>query len=1078
MACDYSAIRRDNERRYGTDIGRIGPMLLADRYDDRAHFIFELLQNAEDALARRHGWQGARAVSFFLSAHELSVSHFGKPFDESNVRGICGIGESTKELTAIGRFGIGFKSVYAFTDRPEVHSGEENFAIESFVWPTAVTRRERQIDETIFALPLRPKDATAFLEIQQGLQRLGSRTLLFLRQIEEIAWTVEGGASGLYLRSKPETLGEAIRRINLVGETDGRPDGEESWLVFSRDVKTQEGKHAGYVEIAFSIGLDKEPAANSIQAVADSPLVVYFPTVRPTHLGFLVQGPYRTTPSRDNVPPSDPWNQNLVRETATLLLEALRWLRDRKWLNAVTLQCLPLDRIRFSENNMFALLFKAVRDALTSEPLLPGYDGNYVSSSKAKLARTQELRDLFNPSQLGQLFGLAGQLAWLTADISQDRTPELRQYLLRELDITEVTPDVIPLRLSRGFLTVQSDEWMLRLYEFLNGQSALIRQGRLHDLPLVRLENGAHVSAMAHGQPQAFLPSTIETGFPIVRPSVCCTEGARQFLRLLGLTEPDPVDDVVRNVLGRYSVGSVDMDSKNYAEDISRIVRAFSTDSKMQREKLIAALRDAPFVMSVDAGRGSEMRSRPLDVYVATERLKDLFSGVAGVLLVDDSHACLRGEDIREVLEACGAARYLLPVSASARFTWQELTNMRQSVGHANYSRDEIPEDLTLRGLKKFLETLPKLDAETRKNKASLLWQALGDVVDRRGTGTFSGTYRWAYYRNWYSVPFDVAFVRLLNGSAWVPDANGELDSPEFVIFDTLGWKPNPFLSSKIRFKPPIIETLAREAGIEPGVLDLLKKLGVTSEAELRDRLGLKDEPTTTAKSPDTVEDTLKSRGHAHVLTPPASDPIGPEPPASGDEGDRGAGDVAGAGVGSGDEAGASGGGQNARRTNTLGSDAGKRTPGSGGGRSFISYLRVLPGEEEPDPDGLNQAARMALEARAIDLILSREPHWHRTPTHNPGYDLYQADETGKPTHWCEVKAMTGCLADRPVGLSRTQFECAQSHGEAYWLYIVEHAGGDGERIVRIHDLAGKAQTFTFDRGWLGVAFIDSDEST
>ena len=26
-------------------------MLLANRYDDRTHFIFELLQNAEDALA-------------------------------------------------------------------------------------------------------------------------------------------------------------------------------------------------------------------------------------------------------------------------------------------------------------------------------------------------------------------------------------------------------------------------------------------------------------------------------------------------------------------------------------------------------------------------------------------------------------------------------------------------------------------------------------------------------------------------------------------------------------------------------------------------------------------------------------------------------------------------------------------------------------------------------------------------------------------------------------------------------------------------------------------------------------------
>ena len=62
MACDYAAIRRENQRRYGTDIGRIGELLLANRYGDRTHFIYELLQNAEDALARRTAWQGSRAV--------------------------------------------------------------------------------------------------------------------------------------------------------------------------------------------------------------------------------------------------------------------------------------------------------------------------------------------------------------------------------------------------------------------------------------------------------------------------------------------------------------------------------------------------------------------------------------------------------------------------------------------------------------------------------------------------------------------------------------------------------------------------------------------------------------------------------------------------------------------------------------------------------------------------------------------------------------------------------------------------------------------------------------------------------
>lgn len=63
MSSDYIAIREDNEKRYGTDIGRIGPMLLADRYDDRTHFIFELLQNAEDSLKKRGPWGGPREIA-------------------------------------------------------------------------------------------------------------------------------------------------------------------------------------------------------------------------------------------------------------------------------------------------------------------------------------------------------------------------------------------------------------------------------------------------------------------------------------------------------------------------------------------------------------------------------------------------------------------------------------------------------------------------------------------------------------------------------------------------------------------------------------------------------------------------------------------------------------------------------------------------------------------------------------------------------------------------------------------------------------------------------------------------------
>lgn len=1036
MASDYYSIRKDNERRYGTDIKRIGQMLLADRYDDRTHFIFEVLQNAEDALARRPDWQKSRAVNFALSPETLKISHFGQPFNDSDVRGICGIAESTKDLTAIGRFGIGFKSVYTFTERPEVHSGEEDFAIESFVWPAAASPVDREVDETTFILPLEAGDDTAHAEIVEGFQRLDPRALLFLRHIEEIDWGVEGGPSGLYLRDKPEKRDDNIRRITLVGEEDGKPDVvEQTWLVFSREARTDEDSIAGHVEVAFLIGRDEEFDREFVETISDSSLVVFFPTVLPIHLGFLVQGPYRTTPSRDNVPRNDPWNQKLVEETASLLVEALRWLRDADLLDAHALRCLPLDREKFPEGSMFASLFEAVREALEIEPLLPRFGGGHIPASNAKLAATQELRELFGPTQLTSLLEAEAELAWLSSDITQDRTPELRQYLMRELGIAEVSPGTILPGLNVAFLEAQSDDWILRLYEFLNRQSALVQQQRrrLDNIPLVRLEDGSHAKAMFDDQPSVFLPGEIETDFPTVRRAVCTTDEARQFLQSLGLTEPDPVDDIVRNVLPRYSSDEVEVDGKDYEVDIRRVLKAFTTDSKGQREKLIAALRDSTFVMAVDAGDGSKQVSKPGDVYLATKRLKELFGGVSDVLFVDDAYACLRGEDVRVLLEACGATRYLQPVLVEANFTPEECREMRRAARLEDSTGGERFEDVTLRGLDQLLGVLSKLDAETQANKARWLWEALGDLENRRSIGAFSGTYHWFYQRP-RSTTFDAKFVRQLNKTAWVPDAEQKLQRSESVVFDSLDWEVNHLLLSKIRFKPPILDTLAIEAGIEPGVLDLLKAQNLTKVAELLSRLRIETQP---------------------------------DPPV--DELPEGNGNTGGDNTGGGNGSGGTG-------DSTAGNGGGgiKRKPGSSGERTFISYVATHPDEKEPDPDGLDHQVRMALEEKAIQLILKSKPQLQRMPPNNAGFDLYEAGADGQPERWIEVKSMSGTLHDRPVGLSSTQFECAREKREAYWLYVVEQADSDDQaRIIRIQDPAGKAKTFTFDHGWLDVAEVD-----
>jgi len=1061
MPTDYRSIASDPDR---LERNLENSIRFHTRYADPAHFILELLQNAEDALRRRgRDWRGSRVVTFYLSDGRLRVAHFGEPFNDADVQAICSVGETTKDLTDIGSFGIGFKSVYAVTDRPEIHSGAEDFAIERFVRPVAAPPIQRDPEETVFLIPVKPCGGPSQAEITAGLKRLGSTALLFLRQIEEIHWSAGDGHSGTWLRGSND-LDAGVRRVMIIGQADGVGEVDEEWLVFSSPVADNEGRHAGHVEVAFRL----VPAANGqghrIERLTSSRLVVFFPTILETHLGFLVQGPYRTTPARDNVPDKDPWNQHLAIKTAELLVSALRWLRDREVLDVGVLRCLPLDRTKFPEGSLFAPVFEKVREALIHEPLLPRHGGGYAAAKRARLARTQELRELLSPAQLTDLLGADEEVAWLSADISQERTPDLREYLMKELGVDEVRPEAILPKLSAQFLERQPDDWVRRLYEFLGNQKALLQRAK--ELPLIRLSDGRHVRPYVSGQPQAFLPGKFQTGFPTVHSAVCSTDESQAFLRSLGLSEPDPVDDVIHHVLPKYQQKTVEVNAEDYEVDIQHILNAFATDSKAQREKLINALRDTPCVRAVDAATGSRHWAKPSDLYVATERLKRLFEGVPGVLFVDDSVPCLRGEDLRELLEACGAVRYLRPI-ADTSLSWEERRKLREQAGHAETSgcNDRVT-DWNLLGLGALLDVLPQLAMQERRSRAGLLWEELSHLEERRGKGVFVGEYTWTHYGS-YRRNIDAAFIRLLNEKAWVPDTDGNLEPPELILFASLDWKPNPFLQSKIRFKSPAIETLAREAGIEPGVLDLLKKLGVTSEVELRTRLGLKGESEEAGgSSAGAVQQAVgKLLGDTPQPRAPAPGPAGAEPPVSegGGEATRG-----GEGPRTGD---ASRRGDGRRAGG--GPTAGTRRPGSAGGRQFISYVAVHSEDEEPDPDGLDQHARMALEAKAIELILSHEPEWRRTPTQNPGYDLYKANENGEVTGWCEVKAMTGGLQDRPVGLSRTQFDCAREHGEAYWLYVVEHAGTGSARIVRIQDPAGKARTFTFDRGWLSVAHIE-----
>ena len=1027
MACDYDAIRRDNQRRYGTDIGRYGPMLLGNRYSDRTHFIYELLQNAEDALARRTNRQGSGTVSFELGADSLRVSHFGVPFDKDDIRGVCGIGESTKDLTAIGRFGIGFKSVYAFSDRPEVHSGSEAFAVEHYVLPVAVEPVKREQDETVILIPLQESD-DAEKEIADGLSRLGATSLLFLREIDQIRWSVDGTRVGDYLR-EAEPEGPGVRRVIVVGQEQEEPDVDDEWLVFSRPVHTEDGKPGGAVELAWLTG-DDGNGCRTLRALKRSPLIVFFPTVVETDLGFLIQGPYRTTPSRDNVPPRDEWNRTCVRETGELLIESLRWLREQGLLDATALTSLPTDPARF-KGSMFRELFERTKKALEREELLPALGGTYASAGESCLARTEELRELLSPTQLAALLGHTRPLQWLDRAISRDRTPELHRYLVKELGIQEFTPEALLSRLTAAFLEEQTDDWIQVLYKFLGSQQAL--RPRMMSRPIIRLEDGSHVAPTVDGEPQAFLPGPVETSFPTVRAAVCRTDEAREFLESLNLTEPDPVDNVIRNVLPKYREKRAEHSEAVYSSDVALMLDAARTDSRRQEKKLVERLRETPWVRAVDGSGRHRLWAKPGDVYLATERLRRLFEGVGEVLFVDAGVTCLTGREVRDLLEGSGAARSLQISPVGCDLPEEEKASIRRREGLERSTRENI-EDKTFRGLDSLLHKLAMLDPAARPSRARDLWDALVDLNKRRGPRPFDADYEWGYYYETKSTSFDAAFVRVLKEGRWVPDSSGNLRPPGSVAFEELGWEPNSFLQSKILFRPPLLADLAEEAGIELGVLDLLRQLGVTSEAELRERLGVKNQDQEKRGRPEDNDG------------PPSHQAKRPEPTAEDED----------AAYGDGSE--------------TNDSETEERSTESAASRQFISYVGVVPEDEDTDPDGLEHSNRLELERLAIEIILNAEPGWQQTPPNNPGFDLYRGATMEAATRWCEVKAMTGTLDDRPVGITRTQFEWAEKHRNKYWLYVVEHAQTRDAKVVRIQDPVGKAKTFTFDQGWRAVA--------
>ncbi len=828
MPSNYDKIRADNIIEYGQGTRHLS--FLGRLYTDRTHFIFELLQNAEDA--------GASRVLFQLLEGKLEVFHDGRPFDEKDVRGICGVGEGTKveDLTQIGKFGIGFKSVYAYTTTPEIHSGDESFRIENYVRPYAIEKRNMDDSwTTLFVFPFNKEEvepATACREISTRLRKLSARTLLFLRRIREIEYKLPAGMGGVYLRD--ETARGSAREVTVIGQNNGE-DESESWLLFERPVDVpepaEECPRQVSVEIGFRLQRDEGGELEEVARIKDSPLVVFFPTEKETRLGFLIQGPYKTTPARDNIPKEDDWNATLVRETACLMAEVLPQLKDLGLLGVSLLEALPIRMDDFPPGSMFLPIVTSVRDNLAVNELLPADDGSFVSARNAKLARGADLRKLLDHEQLRKLFQSEATVKWLAGSITQDRTPELRSYLLNELKVEEITPDSFARRITHSFLSIQDDEWLLEFYGYLSGQEALWRSprwsgdsgGLLRSKPIVRLQDDSHVIPFrADGTtPNAFLPPPEDTDFPIVKRAIASDEQAGNFLKRLGLSEPDVFDDIVERVLPKYSKSDLSLISESEHEaDIRKILRALTSDSEAGKGRVIQKAKQTPFLKAVDPV-GNLAYKKPIDVYQETPDLRLYFSGSTDVWFLYEE--TLASTIDTGVLSELGIARKPRFRRMQIDLPWEERKRLRGNQGH---TKDIETIDYDIDGLDIFLSRMPQ-DSEHLIRYALIIWGLLLEHLKESSHYQFyEGQYKWFYYQE-RTEYFTATWKKRLRGCSWIPKYGS--DGPFKPGEVSLGDLPDQFernekVADLLGMKKDVVSKLAEEAGIPTEDIDLLRR--------------------------------------------------------------------------------------------------------------------------------------------------------------------------------------------------------------------------------------------------------------
>lgn len=572
--------------------GEINLDIFEDFYPDRAHFVFELLQNAEDA--------GATEVIFALTGDGLTCEHNGRPFTLDDVISITGLHDSTKAQSKdkIGKFGVGFKSVFVYTSAPSIYSGDFAFEISHLILPEPIPRDRALGPRTRFEFPFdnpRKPPNDAFAEVAAGLSELDEKTLLFLTGLQAIEWRIEGASSGRASRHQYSDF-----HFEVLKESEGKVTSQSHFLRFSEAVSGLENQQ---VAIAFPLDLlpgvrrldEHKSLADQCKIIPAEPgsVAVFFPAVKETSgLRFHLHGPFVPELSRASIKETAA-NIPLFEQLARLAAQSLHRIQALGLLTADFLSVLP--NLQDQVAPRYQRIRTAIVDEMKSQPLTPTYERAHAPANSLIQARAS-LKVLLSDEDIALLVpNTAGSLSWAIG--ATQRNSRIDNFLtalaIREWGLNEFIAilrantrqddGVIAVAPDPAFLKWLSDKppaWMQEFYALLHTE-AKDSLARLTSICIVRLANGDL------SRPDRAYFSSESTGpdMPVVDRSVFTSgasraqqDAAKKCLVELGVREIGEIEEIEIILRRRYTREAEIPDEATYFADLKRFVALVAED--------------------------------------------------------------------------------------------------------------------------------------------------------------------------------------------------------------------------------------------------------------------------------------------------------------------------------------------------------------------------------------------------------------------------------------------------------------------------------------------------------------------